>query len=66
MRNRSLVEMLVFVSLLFTSSLGVRSCPDAHVRVRGCFGTVWAMFGLCLGYGFLAILRYALKNNTAV
>ena len=56
MRNRSLVEMLVFVSLLFTSSLGVRRC----------FGTVWAMFGLCSGYGFLAILRYALKNNTAV
>ena len=66
MRNRSLVEMLVFVSLLFTSSLGVRSCPDVHVRVRRCFGTVRVMFGLCLGYGFLAILRYALKNNTAV
>jgi len=45
MRNRSVTETLVFVSLLFISSLSVRACSGVQVRVRGCFGTVRVMFG---------------------
>ena len=50
MRNRSLAETLVFVSLLFISSLSVRACSGVHDRVRGCFGTVRVVFGYRSGY----------------
>ena len=48
MRNRSLAETLVFVSLLFISSLSVRACSGVHVRVRGCSGCVRVPFGSCI------------------
>ena len=50
MSNRSLAETLVFVNLLFVSSLSVRACSGVHVRVRGCFGTVLVVFGYRSGY----------------
>ena len=49
MSKRSLAETLVFVSLLFISSLGVRACSGVHVGVRGCFGGVRVPFGFCSG-----------------
>jgi len=45
MSKRSLAETLVFVNLLYISSLSVRACSGVHDRVRGCFGTVRVMFG---------------------
>ena len=44
MCKRSLAETLVFVNLLYISSLSVRACSGVHDRVRGCFGTVRVMF----------------------
>ena len=49
MRKRSLAETLVFVNSLFVSGLSVRACSGVHDRVRGCFGTVRVVFGLCSG-----------------
>jgi len=71
MRKRSLAETLVLVSLLLTSCLSVRACSGVHDRVRGCFGTVRVVFGLCSGtvrvlFGLcvLVIFVYIVKNNT--
>jgi len=71
MRKRSLAETLVFVSLLFISSLSVRACSGVHVGVRGCFGGVRVPFGLCSGsvralFGLLVLgnLAYMPKSNT--
>ena len=50
MRNRSLAETLVFVSLLFINGLSVRACSGVHIRVRGCFGGVRVVFGYRSGY----------------
>jgi len=77
MGNRSLAETLVFVNLLFISSLSVRACSGVHNRVRGCFGTVRvmfgyrsgyvrALFGYCSGTGFLRQILFAPKNRTAL
>jgi len=49
MSKRSLAETLVFVSLLFINGLSVRACSGVHDRVRGCFGGVRVVFGLCSG-----------------
>ena len=49
MSKRSLAETLVFVSMLFISSLSVRACSGVHIGVRGCSGTVRVMFGYCSG-----------------
>jgi len=71
MRNRSLAETLVFVSILFINGLSVRACSGVHDCVRGCFGTVRVMFGYRSGYvralfGLLVwpYFLYILKNNT--
>ena len=75
MSKRSLAETLVFVSLLFISCLSVRACSGFHDHVRGCFGTVRVMFGLCSGtvrvmfglcsgYWFWGAFSGTVKNNT--
>jgi len=71
MRNRSLAETLVFVSLLFISCLSVRACSGVHDRVRVCFGGVRVVFGYRSGYVrvlfgllVLGIFSYIIKNRT--
>jgi len=66
MSNRSLAETLFFVNLLFINHLSVRACSGVHDRVRGCFGGVRVMFGLCSGSEFIAIWCMCSKTEQSV